>query len=60
MANTTFTPVTCQRARVAAQLIATSAKIKQGGVGKVPSSLYQDAVMITVTPLDGSASKACS
>jgi hypothetical protein len=56
----TFTTVSCVRAGVGGQLIATTAKIQQGGVGKVASSTYQDVITITVTPVDGTGGSACS
>ncbi len=46
-----FSPVVCARAGLAGQFLPITARLAEGGVGKVPSAAYRDTITVTVTPL---------
>lgn len=46
-----FGPVTCLRAGTAGQNLSLSVTLREGGIGKIASSRYQDDLTVTITPL---------
>lgn len=51
--NTTYTPVSCERAGLAVKQIPLTVELNEGGKTKAPSSHYQDIITITLSPEAG-------